>query len=595
MSNDYAIAYNLQQTLSETSVDCYNACMQRVIRYITNDIYTKKVGILLVSLALLNTILLIYPNYLFECADNTCGLSMVDTYFHDALWHVGISASSFKQFPYRMPIFSGYSLQGYHYLFDWMIFIFGTMGIPYLLLYWWISPILYTCLMTYLCIKLGNKISDNPLFTGILLFFIYFAGTFSFIANLIMKGSAFGYGVSSLAHASTTVLYPTVAYSYCLIVGVMIVLMKKKLIFRDHIILGILLFICMGIKFYAGITLMIMLGVFELLQCFQLWSKSKIHFFHVITTTVATLLVYALFLILALLVFYEFPRSLQHEAVFSWAPLASVHGVIEDPYIYGMADLVLARQTLYAHGISPRLIAIESFSIVLFLFHHFGTRLLGLVFLTWLLFKKRANKIDIASWIAVVVTTFLSMVLVQRGEQWWNSMQFLYYATFLSAIYTARFIYELTKSYKKYRLVILIVIFFLTIPNTLEKVQEMYKTKKRAISYAELEALSFLKKKSDGLVLSVPMMPDTAYIAAFTSKQTYFSDEQMLRNTGVSFQKRKEYLLKKEDIDLNFVKARYIYMIKSAVEYPLLLRKAKETGYIFVFKNKEIVIMEKRI
>lgn len=560
-------------------------------------IFQHKTVALLSFLGFIYTILLIYPNYQYQCADNACGLSIVDTYFHDTFWHLGIASVSFTTFPFRMPIFSGYNLQGYHYLYDLILSILGKTGLSYMLLYWRISPFLYFFLITFLAIKFARKLFDSPLFVSLILFFIYFAGTFSFIANLIMRGSAFGYGVSSLMHTSTSALYPTVAFSYCVLVGALIIILKKKLSFLNHLALGILLFICMGLKFYAGVSLLIFLTIFEIgiviQSLFHRTGRKKNHPFHIILTSVSTLFLYGIFVLLALIVFYEFPRSLSHESVFAFAPLASVHPVIEDENIYRMKNLVLMRQTLYAHGISPRLILLESFTIFLFLFHHFGTRLIGLFYLFWLILKRKATAFDIASLAVIIITTIFSMTLVQRGEQWWNSMQFLYYAVFFSAIYTARWLFELSRSGKKYAFIVIVLVIVLTIPNSIEKLSEMYKTKKRAVSYAELEALSYLLKKPDGVIFSVPLMPDTAYISAFTGKQSFFADEQMLRNTGVAYEKRKAYLLKSEDIDLNSVKSHYVYLKKKDPQYSLFLRKAKENGYRKIFENKEVYLLSR--
>ncbi len=560
-------------------------------------IFKHKSIFVLFVLALIYTAFLIYPNYQYECADNACGLSMVDTYFHDAFWHIGIASTSFSTYPFRMPVFAGYNLQGYHYLYDLILSILGKSGLSYLFLYWRISPLLYLIIITILAIRFARKIHDSPQFVSLILFFVYFAGTFSFIANLIIRGSAFGYGVSSLMHTSTSVLYPTVAFSYCLLLAVFIVLLNKKLSFLNHVAIGALLFICMGLKFYAGISVLIFISVFEIASGINMWlhnrHKKNHHPLHILLTTVSVLVLYAVFTMLALIVFYEFPRSLSHESVFAFAPFASVHPIVEDQNIYGIKNLVLIRQTLYAHGVSPRLILLELITICLFLFHHFGTRLIGLFYLFWLIIKRKATAFDFASLAVVIITTILSMTLVQRGEQWWNSMQFLYYAVFVSAIYTARWLFDLYKSRRKLASVLIIIIIFLTIPNSIEKLSEMYKTKKRAVSYAELEALSHLQKLPDGVVFSVPLMPDTAYISAFTGKQTYFSDEQMLRNTGVAFEKRKAHLMKPEDVDLNYVKAQHVYMLKKDPLYRLFLRKAKENGYRKVFENKEVYVMSR--
>lgn len=527
---------------------------------------------------------LLLPNGIHECVRGICGLSMVDTYFHDSFYHIALASTAFQTVPFQMPIFSSALMQGYHYLYDLLLYLLSFSGLSLVTLYWRISPLVYLGGMSWLLVRYARTVHRSSAFLFLLLFLFFFGGTASYIATIRNSGSPFGDGVSSLLHTSTLILYPTVGFSLILFGAIFIILMDRRESRRRTIVIGLLLFLSMGMKFYAGLLLILMIGIIEL---YTGWKET--HY----KRTGLRLGMYAFCFFAALVVFYRFPQALGTEPVFSYAPFATVHPVFEDSHIYRTESLIHARQTLEKVGLGPRLVVIEALAATLYLFHHYGTRLLGLGYLFWLIGKRKATIVDVSSTVVIIAATGASMVLVQRGDQWWNSMQFLYYSAFLLTLYTARWLYRLTEYKEKWAVALVVLVCVLSIPDSIEKMSELYKTPKRIVSAEEVSALSFLRRQSKGVVFSVPSLPDTAYISALSHKVVYYADEQMLRNNGIDYQARKTQLLKPEDLDLNSVNAQYVYLVKKDPEFVLIHRKAKDTSFREIYENKEVIIMKR--
>jgi len=528
------------------------------------------------------------------CVDSACELSIVATYFHDFVYHGSLAGSAFSTVPFRMPIYAGESMQGYHFLYDLMLSGLLRLGFPLVTSYWYIMPFLYLVGISVVLLFFAHTLHKGRIFGVLLLLFFFIAGTFSYIGSILFKGSLFGFGVSSMLHTSTLFFYPTVGFSLIPVFIAWAMLHRGSLTRRRRLVLSVLLFLTLGLKFYAGVTLFVIMATYETVLVVKgnIWKEGR--------SAAISILMYAVSFLIALIVFYQFPSSLGKEPVFGWAPFAAVHQIIEDSYSYPMPDIAMARETLYSMGrFSPRLIIIEVLSLLIFIVHHFGTRVIGLVYLIWLLFRRKGSADDIAIAAGVVFSFLMGILFVQRGWHWWNTLQFHYYTAILLTVYLARFLYEVVlsplsnqKSRKQtyLRLGIIIIIIFLTIPNTIEKVNEVRKTPKIIISSDDLAALEYLKDQPDGLVFTVPLMPETAYVSAFSNKQVYYADEQMLQNNGILYETRKEELMQPGDIDLNTISARYVYLRKDDQEYALFLRKAKETSYQVGFENDEIAI-----
>ncbi len=532
----------------------------------------------------------LFTSVKYVCDRQVCDLSIISTYFHDFVYHGAVASAAFKALPFRLPVFAGESMQGYHYLYNLLLSFVLSLGVQLPNAYWHVMPVLYYVAILFLLQKFSKRIDSSPIFLTTVYFFYFFGGTASYVATLIFKKSVFGYGVSSLLHTSTMFLYPTVAYSMILMFVIWMKLFDKNSLFRA-LQIGVILFLLMGTKFYAGATMMVIVFVDEIIWHFR---KNCTVFINL----AGKIVVYLVCILLALYVFYNFPYSLNKEPVFGWAPLAAVHQVIEDEYSYPLKNIAMARDTLYSMGkFSPRLIVIESGSILLFIFHHFGTRILGFLYLLRLILSRKSSRVDIAMFVGVVFSFLCGILFVQRGAHWWNALQFHYYTAVILTIYTARFVYESILSnvgvnrIGKFAIISLICI--TTIPNAIEKMIEFQKTSRHVISSDELKALNKLSSLADGIVFTVPLIADTAYISAFSGKTVYYADEQMLQNNGINYEARQDVLRHPESIDLNSINAKYVYLLQSDPMSKLFYEKAKGTSYVEIYRNKSVVLLLK--
>jgi hypothetical protein len=270
--------------------------------------------------------------------------------------------------------------------------------------------------------------------------------------------------------------------------------------------------------------------------------------------------------------------------------------MIEDKLLFHNQYLTHARYYLYSQGVSPRLIAIEAYSIILFLLVNFGTRLIFLFNLPIQLLKKSLNKLQVVMLLTILITTLIPIFFIQDGG-WFNSMQFLYYGVFLSSIFAAHTFTGLIQSKKILNMILAVVIVILTIPNDIEQIRYVYEPQK-VISQQELDALDFLSKQPKGVVFSSYSHKVTAYISALSGQQTYFADVDQLMVTHVDYAAREQQIVKPWLVEPLLIDAKYWYLTKSGVgadeEYGVYANKIWALpNFKKIFSNDTIEIYRK--
>ncbi len=490
-------------------------------------------------------LLIIFPSGSHYCFKDTCGIFFWGAHGHDAIWHLALAESAFKTIPFNLPIFAGAELTGYNYLFDFMVFLVSRLGLSTLFIYFKLFPIVWLFLITILSIKLARLIKDSPLFVSLFLFFVYFGGSFGYILTYLHKKTLINSSSLMAMQSGHTLINPPFAFSLICLLAILIVLNNKKINLKNYLMLGLLLFLILGFKFYGGV-----IAVFVVLVNFtlRLLKAKKLREF------IAGVVIVGLGIFLALFIFYDPLSSSKSGAVFTFDPLATVHPFIEDQNLLYMKDKVLQRYYLQEYGIGPRLIYIETLTLSLFLLFNFGTRSLGLLYLGYGLVKKKISSFDISVVSGIVMGILLSTFLVQKGE-WWNTIQFLYYSIFLANIYAALAVYNFLKKSSIVKWFIAAIILILTIPINLDLIYQF--SQFPAPSYLpkeEVEALAFLKKQPNGVVLTdtydkeirgkysapYPLFAydDTAYVSAFSGQKTYLANITQLRLTGINYKNR---------------------------------------------------------
>jgi len=216
---------------------------------------------------------------------------------------------------------------------------------------------------------------------------------------------------------------------------------------------------------------------------------------------------------------------------------------------------------------------IEAFNLTVFLFFYLGVRFFGLFYILVKVIKRRITQFDLVVVLTMITATAITVLIIQKAE-WWNTIQFFYYAVFLSTIYLAELTYALIKKLKVIGYGLVVVIVLLAIPATIDITQwSMNFPGDAYLPKGEYEALQILKKQPEGIVYSplfekslknlnsypFPLYSngDTAYVTAFSGKQSYLSDILQIRLTGIDYKKRLDKIEKNDCLILKEID--YIY------------------------------------
>lgn len=516
----------------------------------------------------------IIPSGSYLCHQKQCGLFFWGANGHDGIWHLSLISTAFKQIPFISPIYANMRLTGYNFLMDYVLYLLSFLHLSPAFLYFKLLPIIWFLFFTICIIMAGRKIINSSSYIFWLFFFMFFGSSFTFVFPLYHNGSI--WGASSLLSMQSGQILTNMQYALSLIVllTLFIVLKSKKLTVKSHLVIGLLLFINFGLKFYAGFVSIVTVGVFYLFQ--HIGSKDRFKFTKIIKT-LASLGLVLVFVLASIIMFYDPFNSLKTGSIFIFSPLSTMHSLIEEPELFYMRDMVNARYFLYAHGIGPRLIFIEAFSSALFLFFSMGLRICGVVYILYKLVRKKLTIFDISVIIAALSAYLFLLLFVQKG-QWWNVIQFYYYTLFILNIYTAEFFYTLVSYTKKRAIqaIIMSVIILLSLPGNLDILKNFVSWPAHSyLPKEEIQALSFLQKQPKGVVLAqvsdkknivskgikpLYLAEDSAYVSAFSSHQTYLNDFQVLEITGIDYRSR---LKRVQNHDCGILKEiNYIYVIK---------------------------------
>jgi len=337
------------------------------------------------------------------------------------------------------------------------------------------------------------------------------------------------------------------AFSYIVLITILLVISKNQLTIRNGLLLGVLLSIQLGLKFYGGVIGCFIVGIYLL----EILIHKKYRFF----------LLYAVIVLIGslstILLFYNPVDSLKTGSSLIFAPFAHAHAMIEEPTLFYLKDMTNARYFLYAQNkFSLRLFGIESFSVILFLFFNLGTRFFGLFYFFVQLLRRKVSRIELYIFGGIIIGIILTMTFIQKGD-WWNTVQFFYYSIFLSNIFLAKLIFDLVKKAKPIGLILTVLVLFFTVICSIDVLKDFVFFKNAVyIPDAEIHILGELKKQKPGVVYTSRFNPklknslpyplplsislDTTYVSALSNKQTYFADEKQLLVTGVDYSKRKK-------------------------------------------------------
>ena len=466
---------------------------------------------------------------------------------HDGIWHLALANQVLKGFPPPHPTFSGFTLTNYHYFYDLILAIASKLTtIPSHYFYFQIFPLLLILGIGILSFLVGYYWRKD-FWTGFwLAFFNYFAGSFGFIVTIWRSGELGGESLFWAMQSISTQINPPFALSLVvLLTGIFFLLRIKKWNLKKIVGLGLLFGILINIKVYAGIVALPALFVFAL---FKLTKKEK-----------GYLNVFFVAFLTAAITFFLINKRAASLLVIE--PLWFIHTMIESTDRFYLPRLALARYTLIEGKVGPKLFLVETIGLAIFLIGNLGTRIIGLIPIVRKNIKKDFDDFDAFLFIGGAVGLLMPLVFVQKGTAW-NTIQFFYYFLFFANFYAAVVFASLMKLKTDQKWLLLALIILLTIPTSLGTLKGyLGSPPPTALSKGELEALSFLKNQKKANVLTFFYNPfekenyqltplplyayeTTAYVSAFSGKQTFLEDEMNLLISGYEIKQRGEDELK---------------------------------------------------
>ncbi|MBI3619933.1 hypothetical protein HY214_02200, partial [Candidatus Roizmanbacteria bacterium] len=232
------------------------------MRHVFDYIRKSKPLLFLIIGGFIYHMLIILPSGSYLCYQTTCGIFFWGAHQHDAIWHLAIANLAFLHTPFIVPFFSGAFLSGYNYLMDLIVFLISRLGLSAGLVYFKILPLLWFFLLVSIGLVFCRKVTRQISFAWFFIFLVLFGGSFGYFLTLYhgqtLKNAA---GMLSM-QAGLTLANLQFAFSLVAVICLFIIFLKKQLDKRVSLMVGLLLFIIIGLKFYAGVISIFLVFVY---------------------------------------------------------------------------------------------------------------------------------------------------------------------------------------------------------------------------------------------------------------------------------------------------------------------------------------------
>ena len=526
---------------------------------------------------------------------------------HDGVWHLSLM-NKLENFPPQNPILSGETLRNYHYFYDLLVnvtskFSFTTTSDLLFRFY----PVLISVLLGFGAFILSKRLFNSKLAVLLGIYLVYFSGSFGWIVEYIREKH---FGGESAFWANQPIsfnLNPPFAVSLILVILVFVLLdifVKNK----NWILAVVILLITGSLLQFKAYGAILVLGTLFIVGLIRLFAKRD---FNILFISIA-----GGFVALGLLLpNYQSFNLFQTAGVFEFYPFWLVNSMLDFQDRVGWVRLAMARDAGYQSGNWFKFIAAEVIALIIFIGGNLGVRIFG-IFGLFNVYKKDFLHLGLAifSFLAILIP----LLFVQRGTAW-NTVQFMYYLLFFSALFTGgtlAWIYnKLPKALGSVILAILLIVAPINAVVTAKGY--LYPSPHTYISQKELDVLDFLKNQEEGVVLTYPYdkglknkiaqpLPllayeTTSYVSAYSNKSTFIEDEIQQDILQTEYKRRliatKDFIQATNSLNdqsngekiIRFLKdnkIKYIYLPKV---YNFYLPENK-FGITKIFENEEVVL-----
>lgn len=455
---------------------------------------------------------------------------------HDAVWHLSLINHISNPLKIDLPIFSGEKLNNYHPFFDILIAFFSYITtLDSSIWYFQLFPILSSFILLYTSYLIGRKITGKFLGGLILVFLNSFSNSFGWIISLINTGNIGGESIFWAMQSPSNQLNPPYVLSLIFInILLLILLSQKNKSILTSLVTIVLLALTPITKSYGGVAIYLIYGFYALIN-----YKRDHHYIKILLISLP----------ISYFIFSLYNQASTATSILIFQPFWFVNSLVESPDRLFIPVLANMRYTLEASGrVGPRLILVYLITTTLFYLGNFSWRLLGLISLI-----KQKFSLKLPLFFTLFITSAIPLLFIQRGTSW-NTIQFMYYALFIGNIFLTIFLVQNNKIIK-YLLIPLI--FFTNLVAGYENIQRyLSNPAPTSLPRNEIVALNYLKKQSNGFVLTYPYdkflkkkfsspvplytYETTAYVSAYSEKPVFLEDEMNLDITGFDWKKRRE-------------------------------------------------------
>ncbi|MBU0845967.1 hypothetical protein KKH23_02065 [Patescibacteria group bacterium] len=520
---------------------------------------------------------------------------------HDGVWHIAL-INHLANGNWQMPVFAGETLRNYHVGYDLLLAILHRITtIPAETLYFQIIPPIIAFLTGFLTYKFVYLWKKSKIQAFWATFFIYFAGSFGWVISLAREGQIGGESLFWSQQAISTLINPPFALSVVLILLGLIGLLKLKKSSTIWCLLAISLIfgILAQIKVYAGI---LSLGGLFIAGLYEFIKRKK-------TTLIKVFVISSIFAAL-----FFFPLNQNAAGLIVFRPfwfLETMMGLSDRFYWPRFAEAMVNYRlgNIWYKAIPAYFIAF-----LIFVVGNMGIRIIKApLMVQWFRKYKKLSFIEIFFAVVIFFGIIFPMFFLQKGTPW-NTIQFFYYSLTFSGIFAGVVFGEWLERKGQRSINILgIIIIILSIPTTVATLKHYLPSRPPAkISNEELEALSFLSKQSDGIVLTYPfdreaakqalanpprplyLYESTAYVSAFSEKIVYLEDEVNLDITGYDWRGRREKVelflkIPNQEEARSFLEENNISYIYWIIGQRAILGES-QLGITKIFENSEVDI-----